>query len=131
MKNLLLSLTILFFPFLVFAEQGSTPEVTLQKYFICFETSDESCVLDNYHGIKSLYSGKPHKIDFKITKKTILGSNEVESWNNAGIIPKAAEGDVSLDVLQTSYGQKNMYSYTFRKYGKKWLIYSHTVWGME
>ena len=131
MKNLLLSLTLLFFSFVVFAEKNSTPEVTLQEYFICFETSDESCVLDNYHGIKSFYSGKPHKIDFKITKKTILGSKEIESRNNAGITPKAVKGDVSLDVLQTSGGHENMYSYTFRKYGNKWLIYSHTVWGME
>jgi len=130
MKYLLLSFTLYVFIFPALAEQYSTPEITLREYLSCFETSDEQCVLNNYHGINSFYTGKPHKTDYKITKEVVFGSKEAKLWNDAGIVPKAFKGDVSLDVLQTSNDRKSMYSYTFRKYGKKWLIYSHSAWGL-
>jgi hypothetical protein len=131
MKHLLFSSILYVFIFPVFAKQNSTPESTLREYLSCFETSDEQCVLNNYYGINSFNTGKPYKTDFKITKKVVFGSKEVKLWNDAGIVPKAFKGDVSLDVLQTSNDKESMYSYNFRRYDNKWLIYSHSAWGLE
>ncbi len=114
---------------LVHGEDLSSPESALQGYLSCFETSDEKCVLTHYHGIKSFYTGEPHVTKFKITEKVIYLEADAKKWNDAGIVPSAKAGDVELEVFQQSGSHEGKYSYNLRKFGSKWLIYSHAAWG--
>ena len=131
MKFLLLIVTFYCISVSVYGKDQSSPESTLKGYLNCFEIADEACVLKYYYGINSFYTGKPHTTEFKITKKIVYAAKDVETWNSAGITPLALVGDISLDVLQKTDTDEFMYSYSFRKYGNKWLIYSHTVWGLD
>jgi len=130
MKQRLFLFSLLFSSF-VSGEDFSSPEKTLAGYFSCFSLSDEKCVMQHYHGIKSFYIGEPQEINYKIIKKIVYTDKEATEWNDLGIKPSASIGDVRIDVMQKSSKHEGMYSYNLRSYDGAWLIYAHSAWSID
>ena len=111
----------------------SSPDRTLAVYFQGLrsgkiELVDRAYKLDG----QAFYLPGPKPIDsYRLTKRTVYGLAEVRRWNDLGIIPPAAEGDVQLDVEVVSESAREMFSFNLRRYGQHWLIYAHSTWGVE
>ena len=109
----------------------SSPEATLSGYIACFKTANVKCVLKRYHGKNNLQINEAHSTKYKIVKKIVYSSKEVESWNSKGIVPASEVGDIELQVQQEFLGYKGMWSYNFRKINSNWYIISHSAWGVD
>lgn len=110
----------------------SSPEATLAGYIESLRQGNVKGVLDRYDGIKEFQLSRPIPIDkYQIVKKITYGKKEVTSWNDKGIRPAAAIGDVELQVNEWINGKEQLYSYNFRLFNRSWKMISHSAWGVD
>jgi hypothetical protein len=114
----------------VWAQDFSKPENTLDTYINALRAGNKSQVLDCFHPkLKDLYLPGSSKIaSYKIVKVIVYTKKEADDWNSKGIIPPAMVGDIDLQVEQSEYGKKAMYSYLMRNVNGEWKIVSHSAW---
>jgi hypothetical protein len=65
---------------------------------------------------------------FRVVKRIRYTDREVSDWNQKGIIPPAAVGDVELHVEETISGKPYMSSYNFRHTADGWKIVTFAAW---
>jgi hypothetical protein len=73
------------------------------------------------------FTGPPTE-SFRVVKRIRYTDREASDWNQKGIIPPAAVGDVELHVEETISGKPYMFSYNFRHTAGGWKIVTFVVW---
>ncbi len=110
----------------------SSPEATLAGYIASLQHGNVKGVLDRYDGIKEFHLPRPIPIDkYQIVKKITYGRKEVTTWNDKGIRPASAIGDVELQVNEWINGKEQLFSYNFRSFNGSWKMISHSAWGVD
>jgi hypothetical protein len=114
----------------VFAQDYESPEATIATYITALKSGNKSQVLNCFHPkLEDFYSPGPARIDsYRILKKIVYSQKETDNWNTKGIIPPVMIGDIDVQVEQTEYGTKQMYSYLLRNVNGHWKIISHVAW---
>lgn len=111
----------------------SSPERTLSSYLGSLVRGDlsgvEACV--ELGDQKYSLPGPIPISKYKVVKKVVYGTREVNEWNSKGIVPPALVGDVQLDVEEITNNIPAMYSYNFRRFGSDWKIVSYSRWGAD
>jgi len=74
------------------------------------------------------FTDSPSVESFRIVKRIRYTAREASDWNQKGIIPPAAVGDVELHVEETISGKRYMYSYNFRETPTGWKIVDFVSW---
>jgi hypothetical protein len=74
------------------------------------------------------FTDSPPTERFRVVKRIRYTDREVSDWNQKGIIPPAAVGDVELRVEETISGKPYMFSYNFRLTADGWKIVDFVAW---
>ena len=65
---------------------------------------------------------------FRVVKRIRYTDREANDWNQKGITPPAAVGDIELHVEEIIGGKPYMYSYNFRQTASGWKIVDFVAW---
>jgi hypothetical protein len=110
--------------------QFKTPDSALAYYI-------ESANAKSLEGINATFlepvskfnfTDSPSTESFRVVKQIRYTDREVDDWNQKGIIPPAAVGDVELHVEETISGKPYMFSYNFRHMAGGWKIVTFASW---
>jgi len=106
----------------------STPEKPLAFYISALRLGDKVGVAACFEPpATDFYLPAPLIVDrWVVKKRTAYGRKEVSRWNSKGIILPAVEGDVELQVEESTYGKTLMLSYNVRLAGGTWRIVAHS-----
>lgn len=111
----------------------SSPEATLATYTDALGCAARALVEECFDPPTSgFYLPGPLKTErYRIHKKIVFSSTEANEVNARGVIPRAREGDVELQVERFLNGSPHMFSYWFRHMRSGWKTYSHTAWNIR
>ena len=110
--------------------QFKTPDSALAYYI-------ESANAKSLEGINATFlepvsefnfTDSPPTESFRVVKRIRYTDREASDWNQKGITPPAAVGDVELHVEETISGKHYMYSYNFRETPTGWKIVTFVSW---